>query len=141
MEFFFFPLLNGGTFGKTKSPFRPWVLFFKMPLPCFLKEAPTSVTLGRHFFWDRPTPRALPYYTYRPFFILKDLPLSIIHGTFSSMDVLHKSSHGVSLSLFHTPLPRKRGETNFVTILTNYTSPPIDPWNNTSDHFLIFNLI
>jgi hypothetical protein len=58
---------------------------FQNALTLFLKEAPTSVTLGRHFFWDRPTPWALPY-AYRPFFILKGHPLSIIHGTFSSMD-------------------------------------------------------
>jgi hypothetical protein len=103
-----------------KSPFHPvgecFVLFcfvFQNALTLFLKEAPISIiTLGRHFFWEHPTPRALPY-TYRPFFILKDLPLSIIHGTIS-MDVLYESSHGVSLSST-PPLPRKKereGETN-----------------------------
>jgi hypothetical protein len=109
---------------------------FQNALTLFLKEAPTSVTLGRHFFWEPPTPWALPY-TYRPFFILKDHPLSIIHGTFSSMDVLYKSSHGVSLSLPHPTSKKERGN-KLVTILTNYTSPPIDPWNNTSDHFFFF---
>jgi hypothetical protein len=50
------------------------------------------------------------------------------------MDVLYESSHGVSLSLPHPTSKKERGN-KLVTILANYTSPPIDSWNNISDHF------
>ncbi len=82
---FFFSFVEWWDIWEDKKPIPPMGFVFQNALTLFLKEAPTSVTLGRHFFWDRPTPWALPY-AYRPFFILKGHPLSIIHGTFSSMD-------------------------------------------------------